>query len=150
MRASKFDPSFQQFGVSDTPWVSERCVRFQWSGKRRWAQRRRSVGPAPLQKCVGVFVVHILEDFAGDFPGGFFWAIFPTQKRGEKIRRQKPRKKTGGPKIKVHEKSILPKTDPKIREDRHLTNPGTTPITILAVNSDHGLSFAGEETRTMV
>ena len=24
-------------------------------------------------------------------------------------------------------------------------NPGTTPITILAVNSDHGLSFAGEE-----
>ena len=31
-----------------------------------------------------------------------------------------------------------------------VTNPGTTPITILAVNSDHGLSFAGEETRTMV
>ena len=30
------------------------------------------------------------------------------------------------------------------------TNPGTTPITILAVNSDHGLSFVGEETRTMV
>ena len=30
------------------------------------------------------------------------------------------------------------------------TNPGTTPITILAINSDHGLSFAGEETRTMV
>ena len=31
-----------------------------------------------------------------------------------------------------------------------LANPGTTPITILAVNSDHGLSFAGEETWTMV
>ena len=31
-----------------------------------------------------------------------------------------------------------------------ITNPGTTPITILAVNSDHGLSFAGEETRTML
>ena len=31
----------------------------------------------------------------------------------------------------------------------HLTNPGTTPITILAVNSDHGLSFAGEETQTI-
>ena len=30
-----------------------------------------------------------------------------------------------------------------------ITNPGTTPI-ILAVNSDHGLSFAGEETGTMV
>ena len=26
-----------------------------------------------------------------------------------------------------------------------LTNPGTTPITILAVNSDHGLSFAGRK-----
>ena len=32
----------------------------------------------------------------------------------------------------------------------NFTNPGTTPITILAVDSDHGLSFAGEETRTMV
>ena len=31
-----------------------------------------------------------------------------------------------------------------------VTNPGTTPITILAVNPDHGLSFAGKETRTMV
>ena len=31
-----------------------------------------------------------------------------------------------------------------------VTNPGTTPITILAVSSDHGLSFAGEEARTMV
>ena len=31
-----------------------------------------------------------------------------------------------------------------------MTNPGATPITILVVNSDHGLSFAGEETRTMV
>ena len=30
------------------------------------------------------------------------------------------------------------------------TNPGTTAITSLAVNSEHGLSFAGEETRTMV
>ena len=30
-----------------------------------------NLGPAPLQKCVGDFVVQILEDFAGDFPGGF-------------------------------------------------------------------------------
>ena len=38
------------------------------------------------------------------------------------------------------------------RAFRHtlVTNPGTTPITILPVNSDHGLSFAREETRTMV
>ena len=39
---------------------------------------------------------------------------------------------------------------PKSRPISILTNPGTTPITISAVNSDHGLSFAGEETRTMV
>ena len=31
-----------------------------------------------------------------------------------------------------------------------VTNPGTTPITILAVNSDHGQSFVREETRTML
>ena len=36
------------------------------------------------------------------------------------------------------------------RRGKLVTNPGTTPITILAVNSDHGLSFAREETRTMV
>ena len=28
-----------------------------------------------------------------------------------------------------------------------MINPGTNPITILAINSDHGLSFAGEEAR---
>ena len=35
-------------------------------------------------------------------------------------------------------------------QSRLINNPGTTPITILAVNSDHGLSFAREETQTMV
>ena len=39
--------------------------------------------------CPGLFVVYILEDFAGDFPGGVFWALFPTM-----MRRQNPRKKT--------------------------------------------------------
>ena len=52
-----------------------------------------------------------LEDFAGDFPGGFFWTLFPT-----KMRRKNPAtesaKKSGGPKIKIREKSVLPKTDP--------------------------------------
>ena len=47
-----------------------------------------NLGLAPLQKCVGDFVV-----FAGDFPGGgIFWALFPPLKRGEKKRRQNPRK----------------------------------------------------------
>ena len=44
-----------------------------------------------------------LEDFSGHF--------FPT-KRGEKIRRQNPRTKSGSPEIKIREKSVLPKADP--------------------------------------
>ena len=38
----------------------------------------------------GNLVVQILEDFAGDFPGGFFWALFfhknEEKKSGDKIR----------------------------------------------------------------
>ena len=59
----------------------------------------------------GIFVVQILEDFAGDFIGGFFWALFPT-----KMRRKNPATKSakisGGPKIKIREKSVLPRSDP--------------------------------------
>ena len=29
------------------------------------------------RKLSGIFVVQNLEDFIGDFPGGFFWALFP-------------------------------------------------------------------------
>ena len=57
--ASEFDPSFQQVGVSETPsqrplraperlsgpWASERCVRSQRSGERRWAIQRPLRGP---------------------------------------------------------------------------------------------------------
>ena len=52
--ASEFDPSFQQFGVSETPFqgplrapesLSERGVRFQRSGKTRWATWRPLRGP---------------------------------------------------------------------------------------------------------
>ena len=47
----------------------------------------------------GIFVVYILEDFAGDFSGGFFWALFPT-----KMRRKNPATKSAKnrtPKIKI-------------------------------------------------
>ena len=58
---------------------------------------KESIGPAPLQKCVRDFCGINLEDFAGDFPRGFFWALFPT-----KMRRKNPAtksvKKSGGPK----------------------------------------------------
>ena len=62
--------------------------------------------------CRRIFVVQILEDFLGDFPGGFFWALFPTKTRRKNPARKSARK-SGGPKIKIHEKSVLPKSDPK-------------------------------------
>ena len=43
----------------------------------------------------GIFVVQILEDFAGDFPGGFSWALFPT-KMQRKNPATKSAKKSGG------------------------------------------------------
>ena len=56
-----------------------------------------------------------LEDFPGDFPGGFFffWALFPTKMRRENPAR-KSAKKSGGSKIKIREKSVLPKAGPNI------------------------------------
>ena len=54
-----------------------------------------------------------LEDFPGDFPGGFFWALFPTKMRRKNPAR-KSAKKSGGSKIKIREKSVLPKAGPKI------------------------------------
>ena len=78
--------------------------------------------PAILQKCVGGFLLYkfcriIAGIFLEDFSGHFF-----PQKWGEKIRRENPRKKSGGSKIKIHEKSVLPKPDPKSLggELRHL------------------------------
>ena len=56
--------------------------------------------------------IYILEDFPGDFPGGFFWALFPTKMRRKNPAR-KSAKKSGGPKIKIREKSVLPKAGPK-------------------------------------
>ena len=64
------------------------------------------------RKLSGIFVVLNLEDFAGDFPGGFFWALFPTKMR-RKNPATKSAKKSGGSKIKIREKSVLPKSDPK-------------------------------------
>ena len=64
------------------------------------------------EMCWRNFVVYILEDFAGDFPGGFFWALFPTKMRRENAAR-KSAKRSGGSKIKICEKSVLPKAGPK-------------------------------------
>ena len=66
------------------------------------------VGPAPLQKRVGIFVVQILADFAGDFPGGFFLGTF-SHKNEEKKSGEKIRAKIRRPKKKIREKSFCQK-----------------------------------------
>ena len=63
------------------------------------------------EMCWRIFVVLILEDFPGDFPGGFFWALFPTKMRRKNPAR-KSAKKSGGSKLKIREKSVLPKAGP--------------------------------------
>ena len=47
----------------------------------------------------GIFVVQNLEDFAGDFLGKFFWALFP-HKNEEKNPARKSATKSGGSKKK--------------------------------------------------
>ena len=64
------------------------------------------LGLAPLQKCVGDFVL-ILEDFAGDFLGESIWPLFPHKNE------EKKSEKSGGSKTKIPEKSVLPWTGPK-------------------------------------
>ena len=62
----------------------------------------------------GIFVAYFFGGFCRDFRGGFFWALLPTKIRG-KNPASKSAEKSGGPKIKIREKSVLPKkTDPKI------------------------------------
>ena len=69
------------------------------------------------RKSSAIFVVSILEDFAGDFPGGFFWALFPTKLKRENPATKSAKKKSGGSKIKIcEEKSVLPKTGPNALE----------------------------------
>ena len=75
-------------------------------------QRNNCPGQS-AEMCWRIFVVSILEDFAGAFPGGFFWALFPT-----KMRRKNPARKSSGTKIKIREKSALPKAGPKNKENR--------------------------------
>ena len=64
------------------------------------------VHPRPAgRNAPAILVVQIWEDFYRGLPGGFCWALLPTQtqKRGQKIRRQKSATKSGGSKIKIRE-----------------------------------------------
>ena len=84
-----------------------------WRGKS-WGKNSEKVLSWPICRSVS-------EDFCcvnfGGFCRGFSWRIFLgtffPQKWGEKNPARKSAKKSGGPKIKIREKSVLPKTDPK-------------------------------------
>ena len=99
--------------------------RFLTTNREKWGNKTglcfarflfltfESVAPANLQKCVGGFLLYkfwrifpgiFLEDFSGTF----------SHKMRRKNPARKSAKKSGGPKIKIREKSVLPKTDPKI------------------------------------
>ena len=51
--------------------------------------------------------------FPGIFLEVFFWALFPTKMRRKNPVR-KSAKKSGGSKIKIREKSVLPKAGPNV------------------------------------
>ena len=71
-----------------------------------------TVAPANLQKCVGGFLLYkCWRIFLGIFLEDFFWALFPTKMRRKNPAR-KSAKKSGGSKIKIREKSVLPKAGP--------------------------------------
>ena len=78
-----------------------------------------NLGPAPLQKCVGDLCC---INFGG-FCRGFSWRIFSEQFFPPKMRRKHPAtksaKKSGGLKIEIRAKSVLPKSDPnKLKSQR--------------------------------
>ena len=73
----------------------------------------QTIAPANLQKCVGGFLLYkIWRIFLKNFPEGFFWALFPAKMRKE-TSGDKIHEKIWRPTIKIREKSVLPKTDPK-------------------------------------
>ena len=90
---------------------------FSRNRKQKWGKHSRcstrpdeTISPAPLQKCVGDFRC---INFGG-FCRGFSWRIFLgtfSHKNEEKNPARKSAKKSGGPKIKIREKSVPPKTD---------------------------------------
>ena len=52
----------------------------------------QSLGPAPLQECVGDFCCIKFGGFQEEFSGGFFWALCPHKNEEKKVRQQNLRK----------------------------------------------------------
>ena len=100
--------------ISWTNWLIDVSVFLQkMIFFKKWKARKICWNGPSAEMCRGFLLYKLWRIFPGIFLEDFSGHFFP-QKRGEKIRRQNPRKKSGGPKIKIREKSVLPKTDPKI------------------------------------
>ena len=81
-----------------------KCKQMQHSKKGQcWP------GPS-AESCRGLSLHKFLEGFARDFPGGFFSALFPTNKRRKNPETNSA--KNPAAQKKISEKSVLPKTDP--------------------------------------
>ena len=77
-----------------------------------WGQKGVPNGPFPATRSL----VYNFSLPLVDFPGGFFWALFPAEMR-RKYSGTKSLKKSCGSRIKICKKSVLPKTDPREREN---------------------------------
>ena len=74
---------------------------------------RENIALGNLQKCVGGFLLYkFWRIFPGIFLEDFSGLFFPTKMRRKNPAR-KSAKKSGGSKIKIREKSVLPKAGPK-------------------------------------
>ena len=82
-------------GVDGTPWKGRGFPNLCFAGSSENVCEffLRIFGAAPLQKCVGDFCGINLENFAGDFPGGFIWALFPQKMRGKNPAKKSAKKK---------------------------------------------------------
>ena len=67
-------------------------------------KQKKNLALPPLRKCVGDFCCVNFGGFCRGCCWRIFLALFPT-----KMRRKNPREKSGGPKRKIREKSVLPK-----------------------------------------
>ena len=67
------------------------------------------VGPTNLHKYVRDFYCIILEDFAGDFPAIFFWALCPIKLRKSS---DEIHEKISVSKVNIREESVLPRSGP--------------------------------------
>ena len=77
-----------------------------WTRKDHNVEFQTITWPGPsAEMCRGFLSYRFWRILPGLFlEDGLFWALFPTKRR--KIRRQNPRKKSGGPKTKMREKSF--------------------------------------------